>query len=81
MSVAEVSKGVSVGMAGGCGNFQNFQKYKNKYRICTELAQVFEISAAELLNTCCRDSADSLLPCCRGAAELPIVATYQIGSL
>jgi len=46
---------------------------KNKYRICTELAQgtfflVLDISAAELLNTCCRDSAD-LLPCCRGAAQ------------
>ena len=39
---------------------------------------VFEISAAELLNTCCRDSADLLLPCCRGAAESAIDATYQI---
>ena len=41
----------------------------------------FEISAAELLNTCCRDSEDLLLPCCRAAAESPIEATYQIGSL
>ena len=45
----------------------------NKYRICTELAQgiffvAFEISAEEL-------------PCSRGAAESPIDAAYQIGSL
>ena len=47
--------------------------YDNKYRICTELAQgiffvAFEISAEEL-------------PCSRGAAESPIDAAYQIGSL
>ena len=58
----------------------------NKYRICTELAQgiffvVFEISAAELLHTCCRDSGDLILPCCSGAAESTIDVTYQILSL
>jgi len=54
---------------------------KNKYRICTELAQgtfflVLDISAAELLNTCCRDSADLLLPFGRGAAESPTKALF-----
>ena len=37
---------------------------------------VLDISAAELLNTCCRDSADLLLPCCRGAAESPTDAMF-----
>ena len=37
---------------------------------------VFEISAAELFNTCCRDSADLILPCCRGAAESPTDAMF-----
>ena len=44
----------------------------NKYRICTELSQgiffvVFEIAAE--------------LPCCRGAAESPIDATYPSRNL
>ena len=39
---------------------------------------VFEISAAELLHTCCRDSAHHLLTYCRGSAESPIDAKYQI---
>ena len=44
---------------------------------------VFEISAAEVLNTCCRDSAELLLPYCGKAAEshIDIDATYKIGSL
>ena len=39
---------------------------------------VYEISAVELLNTCSRDSANLLLPCCCGAAESPVDLTYQI---
>ena len=33
--------------------------------------------AAELLHTFCKDSADLLLPCCRGATEIKLL----IGSL
>ena len=43
----------------------------NKYRICTELAQgiLFEISALEILQTCCIPAAEILLTCCCPAAE------------
>jgi len=34
--------------------------------------------AAEMLQTCRRDAADLLLPSRRGAAEVPVDATYQI---
>ena len=34
-----------------------------------------DISSAELLQSCCRDTADLLLPCCRGAVESPVDAT------
>ena len=48
------------------------------YPAAEELQNYLQMPCFIVKQTCNRDAADLLLPCCRGAVESPVDATYQI---